>query len=83
MNPCVSCTSTFYQVATLGARRTDDGGAEKTVSSRIRSYGFGRSLWISEEASGCWFDKKPHFAFSFLRGNSVSERTFSLSQRHA
>ena len=26
MNPCVSCTSTFYQVATLGARRTDDGG---------------------------------------------------------
>ena len=44
MNPCVSCTSTFYQVATLGARRTDDGGAEKTVSSRIRSYGFGRSL---------------------------------------
>ena len=63
MNPCVSCTSTFYQVATLGARRTDDGGEDSVVSQkkngisvfpgnpfRIRSYGFGRSLWISEES---------------------------------
>ena len=66
MNPCVSCTSTFYQVATLGARRKLTTG-EKIVSSRRRKTEFRCSpathsafgltvlvdhcaLWISEES---------------------------------
>ena len=97
MNPCVSCTSTFYQVATLGEALAALTTGEKIVSSRRKKTefrcspathsAFGLTVLVdhcgSLKSRGCWFDKKPHFAFSFLRGNSVSERTFSLSQRHA